>query len=93
MASAPNVKPALPLPLTLPTCARPAERGRCHPGAASGQVEDEQGVCAGCRGLTRKEANRMIVAGFFQQICDLITIESVREALGKASGRRIREYD
>ena len=33
----------------------------------------------------------MIVAGFFQQVFDRITIESVREALGKAIGRRIRE--
>ena len=40
-----------------------------------------------------QEAIRMIVAGFFQQVFDRITIESVREALGKAIGRRIREYD
>ena len=45
------------------------------------------------RGLTRKEAMRMIVAGFFQQVFDRITIDSVREALGQAIGRRIREYD
>ena len=51
------------------------------------------GFYARCRGLTRKEAIRMIVAGFFQQVFDRITIESVREALGKAIGRRIREYD
>ena len=41
------------------------------------------------RGLTV----RMIVAGFFQQVFDRITIDSVREALGQAIGRRIREYD
>ncbi len=33
----------------------------------------------------------MIVAGFFQQVFDRITIESVREALGHAIGRRIRQ--
>ncbi len=34
----------------------------------------------------------MIVAGFFQQVFDRIELESVREALGLAIGRRIREY-
>ena len=34
------------------------------------------------------EAIRMIVTGFFQQIFDRITIESVREALGRAIARR-----
>ena len=42
--------------------------------------------------LTRKEATRLIVSGFFQQIFDRITIESVREALGQAILRRVREY-
>ena len=45
------------------------------------------------RGLTRKEAIRTDVAGFFQQVFDRITIESVRNALGEAIGRRIREYN
>ena len=40
-----------------------------------------------------KEAVRMVVTGFFQQVFDRITIDSVREALGEAIGRRIREYD
>ena len=34
----------------------------------------------------------MIVTGFFQQIYDRITIASVREALGRAIARRVREY-
>ena len=42
------------------------------------------------RGYTRQEAVRMIVAGFFQQVFDRITIESVRDALGEAIGRRVR---
>ena len=43
------------------------------------------------RGYTRREAVRMIVAGFFQQVFDRITIESVRDALGEAIGRRVRD--
>jgi Fe-S cluster assembly protein SufD len=33
------------------------------------------------------------VIGFFQQVFDRITMESVREALGAAIARRVREYD
>ena len=65
----------------------------CTHGATAGRVDDNQVFYARCRGLTRKEAVRMIVAGFFQQVFDRTTIESVREALGEAIGRRIREYD
>ena len=69
-----------------------ADDVRCTHGATAGRVDDEQIFYARSRGLTRKEATRMIVAGFFQQVFDRITIESVREALGQAIGRRIREY-
>lgn len=65
----------------------------CTHGATAGRVDDSQIFYARCRGLTRKEAVRMIVAGFFQQVFDRTTIVSVREALGEAIGRRIREYD
>jgi len=66
---------------------------RCTHGSTTGRVDDEQVFYARTRGLTRKEAIRVIVAGFFQQVFDRITIDSVREALGHAIGRRIREYD
>jgi Fe-S cluster assembly protein SufD len=70
-----------------------ADDVRCTHGSTTGRVDEEQVFYARCRGLTRKEAVRMIVAGFFQQVFDRITIDSVREALGQAIGRRIREYD
>jgi Fe-S cluster assembly protein SufD len=70
-----------------------ADDVRCTHGSTAGRVDESQIFYARCRGLTRKEAIRMIVAGFFQQVFDRITIESVREALGEAIGRRIREYD
>lgn len=70
-----------------------ADDVRCTHGSTAGRVDDEQVFYARCRGLTRKEAIRMIVAGFFQQVFDRITIDSVRDALGQAIGRRIREYD
>jgi Fe-S cluster assembly protein SufD len=69
-----------------------ADDVKCTHGATSGRVDDEQIFYALSRGLTRKEAIRMIVAGFFQQVFDRITIESVREALGNAIRERVREY-
>ncbi len=70
-----------------------ADDVRCTHGATTGRVDDEQVFYCRTRGMTRKEAIRMIVAGFFQQVSDRITIESVREALGHAIARRIREYE
>jgi Fe-S cluster assembly protein SufD len=70
-----------------------ADDVKCTHGATAGRVDDEQVFYAQARGLTRKEAIRMIVAGFFQQVFDRITVESVREALGRAIGRRVREYE
>ncbi len=69
-----------------------ADNVKCSHGATAGRVDDEQVFYACCRGLTRKEAVRMIVAGFFQQVFDRIAIPSVRHALGEAIGRRVREY-
>jgi len=69
-----------------------ADDVRCTHGATAGRVDDEQVFYARTRGLTRKEAVRMIVAGFFQEVFDRITIESVRNALGDAIRRRVREY-
>jgi Fe-S cluster assembly protein SufD len=70
-----------------------ADDVRCTHGATAGRVDEEQIFYARTRGFTRNEAIRIIVAGFFQQVFDRITIPSVREALGEAIGRRIREYD
>lgn len=70
-----------------------ADDVRCTHGSTTSQVDEEQIFYARCRGFTRKEATRMIVSGFFQQIFDRISIESVREALGAAIARQVREYD
>ena len=70
-----------------------ADDVRCTHGATTGRVDDELIFYAQCRGFTRREAVRLIVTGFFQQVFDRITIESVREALGRAIARRVREYE
>lgn len=68
-----------------------ADDVRCTHGSTSGRVDEEQVYYAMARGYTRKEAVRMIVTGFFQQVFDRITIESVREALGEAIGARVQD--
>ena len=69
-----------------------ADDVRCTHGATAGRVDDELIFYAQSRGLARREATRMIVAGFFQQVFDRITIDSVRQSLGEAIRRRVREY-
>jgi Fe-S cluster assembly protein SufD len=69
-----------------------ADDVRCTHGSTTSKVDEELIFYACCRGYSRKEAVRLIVSGFFQQIFDRITIESVRDALGTAIGRRVREY-
>lgn len=70
-----------------------ADDVRCTHGATTGRVDDEQLFYARCRGFTNHEAVQMIVTGFFQQVFDRITIDSVREALGHAIALRVREYE
>ncbi|MEM6363548.1 MAG: Fe-S cluster assembly protein SufD [Planctomycetota bacterium] len=70
-----------------------ADDVRCTHGSTTAKVDEEQIFYARCRGFTRKEATRMIVSGFFQQIFDRISIESVREALAAAIARQVREVE
>ena len=70
-----------------------ADDVRCTHGSTTGKVDEEMIYYAQCRGFTRKEAMRLIVTGFFQQIFDRITIDSVRDALGLAISRRVRDYE
>lgn len=69
-----------------------ADDVRCTHGSTTGKIDEELLFYAMCRGFTRREAARMIVRGFFQQIFDRITIESVREALGQAIAQKVQEY-
>src|ERR687897_676341 len=62
---------------------------RCTHGATLGQVDREQLFYLMARGLSRPEAERIIVRGFFQDILDRIALAPVREALGAALEARI----
>jgi Fe-S cluster assembly protein SufD len=62
---------------------------RCTHGATLGRVSREELFYLMTRGLSRSEAERLIVRGFFQDILDRIELEPVREALGAALEARI----
>jgi Fe-S cluster assembly protein SufD len=62
---------------------------RCTHAATIGQVDREQLFYLMARGLSRGEAERLIVRGFFSEILDRIELEPVREALGEALEARI----
>jgi Fe-S cluster assembly protein SufD len=62
---------------------------RCTHGATLGRVDREELFYLMARGLSRAEAERLIVRGFFQDVLDRIELEPVREALGEALEARI----
>jgi Fe-S cluster assembly protein SufD len=62
---------------------------RCTHGATLGQVDREQLFYLMTRGLTRTEAERLIVRGFFQDVLDRVELEPVRDALADALEARI----
>jgi Fe-S cluster assembly protein SufD len=62
---------------------------RCTHGATVGRVDREQLFYLMARGLSRPEAERLIVRGFFQDVLDRIDIEPVRETLAAKLEARI----
>jgi Fe-S cluster assembly protein SufD len=64
---------------------------RCTHAATIGQVDREELFYLMSRGLSKAEAERLIVRGFFSEILDRIQLEPVRDALGAALEARIPE--
>jgi Fe-S cluster assembly protein SufD len=62
---------------------------RCTHGATVGRVDREQLFYLMTRGLSRAEAERLIVRGFFQDVLDRIELEPVRETVAAALEARI----
>jgi Fe-S cluster assembly protein SufD len=62
---------------------------RCTHGATLGKVNRDELFYLMARGLSRAEAERLIVRGFFQDVLDRIELLPVREALGAALEARI----
>jgi Fe-S cluster assembly protein SufD len=66
---------------------------RCTHGATVGQVDRDQLFYLMSRGLSRAEAERLIVRGFFTDVLDRIDLDPVREALEQVLEARIPEAD
>jgi Fe-S cluster assembly protein SufD len=62
---------------------------RCTHGATSSPVNRDELFYCMARGLSRGEAERLIVRGFFQDVLDRIELEPVREAVAQALEARI----
>lgn len=66
-----------------------ADDVRCTHAATASQVEEEYVFYLMARGLTRPQAERMIVQGFFQEVLDRVPVESVRTKLERVIERKI----
>jgi Fe-S cluster assembly protein SufD len=62
---------------------------RCTHGATNSPVNRDELFYCMARGLSRGEAERLIVRGFFQDMLDRIELEPVREAVAQALEARI----
>ena len=62
---------------------------RCTHGATNSPVNRDELFYCMARGLSRGEAERLIVRGFFQDMLDRIKLEPVREAVAQALEARI----
>ena len=66
-----------------------ADDVRCTHAATAAQVEDEYVFYLMARGLSRPQAERMIVQGFLQKVLDRVPVESVVHKLEKVIARKI----
>jgi Fe-S cluster assembly protein SufD len=66
-----------------------ADDVRCTHGATVSQLDPEELFYIGSRGLPLKEAQRLIVQGFFTPVVDRIPLESVRERLTEEIEKKI----
>ena len=62
---------------------------RCGHAASVGPVEEETLFYLQSRGIPRKEAERLIVFGFFQEVLDRVPVPEVREGLSQAIEREL----
>lgn len=61
-----------------------ADDVRCGHAASVGPVEEDTLFYLQSRGIPRKEAERLVVFGFFQEVLDRITLDEVRDSVAAA---------
>jgi len=62
---------------------------RCTHGSTVGQVDDEQLFYLESRGISRDDAVRLIVEGFFEDVINRVRVEAVRNVLHDAIARKL----
>ena len=62
---------------------------RCGHAASVGPVDEETIFYLQSRGITREDAERLIVTGFFQEVLDRVTIDEVRRGAEAAIAREL----
>jgi Fe-S cluster assembly protein SufD len=66
-----------------------ADDVRCTHGATAGRVPDEYIFYLMARGLSRSNAERMVVQGFFEEVLNRIPVEGVRNKLETEIARKL----
>lgn len=74
---------------TLPSLEIAADDVKCSHGATVGQVDERQLFYLTSRGLTREQAERLLVFGFFGEVLARMPVESVRNRMIHAIERKI----
>ena len=75
--------------ISLPTLEIEADDVRCSHGATVGQVDDAQMFYLMSRGLSRKQAERLLVIGFFEEVLSRVPVDGVRERVRQAIEEKI----
>ncbi len=73
---------------SIPSLEIEANDVRCTHGATVGQIDEEQLFYLMARGLPRREAERMIIGGFFEPVLERIPAESLRAAVTATIDRK-----
>ena len=66
---------------SIPGLEIPADDVKCSHGATVGRIDDEELYYLQARGIPEKDAQKLIVQGFFNQVMQSFKLESTRESL------------
>ncbi|MFW6010353.1 MAG: Fe-S cluster assembly protein SufD [Gemmatimonadota bacterium] len=75
--------------ITLPNLEIEADDVRCSHGATVGQVDPSMMFYLMSRGLTRSQAERLLVFGFFDEVLDRMPVAGARRRVGDAIEQKI----
>jgi Fe-S cluster assembly protein SufD len=66
---------------------------RCGHAASVGPVDEDTLFYLQSRGIPEKEATRLVVFGFFQEVLDRVTLPEIRESLERAIAAELERQD